>query len=208
MRMKRLAPVFALLLCSGCALITSKVDVPYQATSNPQPIMSAYGGAADVTTTDARATYRDRISTKKNGYGIEMAAITASNDIPATVTDAFKHELNERGFRIGPNGATVHVDLVRFYNDFKTGFFSGDSVATVAFNVKVTAPDGSTAFTKYYEGTGTEPNIEVMGSDNARSALIKAFSSSVNSAVSDPDFIHAVMTAAQPARVAAATPGS
>jgi uncharacterized lipoprotein len=138
---------------------------------------------------------------------MEMAAITASNDIPSTVTEAFKQELNERGFRIGANGALVHVDLVRFYNDFKTGFFSGDAVANVAFTVKVSAPNGATTFAKYYEGTGTEPNIQIAGSDNARTALIKAFSSSVNSAVSDPEFIRAVM-AAQPSRVATIVPAS
>jgi uncharacterized lipoprotein YajG len=207
--MTRLVLLLGLLLCSGCALITSGVDIPYQAVSAAGPDPAAYGAVADVTTVDSRATYRDRISTKKNGYGIEMAAITASNDIPSTVTNAFKYELNERGFRIGTTGATVHVDLVRFYNDFKNGFFSGDAVANVAFTVKVSAPNGSSTFSKYYEGTGTEPNIQVAGADNARAALVKAFANSVNSAVSDPDFIRAVLAAgAQPPRVASATPGS
>lgn len=205
--MKRLAVLTVLLLCSGCALTVSRVDIPYQSLSRAIPVEAAYGSVADVTTSDTRATYRDRVSSKKNGYGMELAAIVPSNDLPTTITDAFKRELNDRGVRIGANGALVHIDLVRFYNDFKTGFFSGDAVANVAFTVKVSAPGGATTFTKYYEGSGTEPNIQVMAGDNARAALVKAFSSSVNSAVSDPDLIRAVM-AAQPSRVAAIAPAS
>jgi uncharacterized lipoprotein YajG len=182
--------------CSGCALTTAQIDVPYLP---PSAVAASVPGASDVSVavaaTDGRTTYRDRVSTKKNGYGMEMAAIVASNDLPTSVSDAFKRELAARGFRIGPLGATVQVELVRFYNDFKMGFFAGDAVANVGFNVKVLTSGHALAFSKYYEGTGTEPNIQLSGGDNARAALIKAFTASMNSAVNDPDFIRAVMVA-------------
>lgn len=193
--MKRLALVAILLACSGCALTTAAIDIPYQSTVAATPVPGASATTLDVNTADTRGSYRDRVSTKKNGYGMEMAAIVSSSDLPTKVTEAFRQELSARGFRIGPDGATVHVDLVRFYNDFKNGIFSGDAVANVAFNVKVSAPNGTTAFSKYYEGSGTEPNIQIAGGDNARAALIKAFSGSVNSVMSDPDFIRAVVAA-------------
>jgi uncharacterized lipoprotein len=184
------------LLCGGCALTTAEVDVPYQsAIALPVPVPGAAHVTVAVAATDGRTTYRDRVGSKKNGYGMEMAAIVATNDLPASVSGAFKQELAARGFRIGDGGAAVKVELVRFYNDFKTGFFSGDAVSTVAFNVKVVSANGAILFSKYYEGSGTEPNIQIAGGDNARAALTKAFSASVNSAVSDPDFIQAVLTA-------------
>jgi uncharacterized lipoprotein len=187
------------LLCSGCALTTAQIDVPYRSASAATAgVPGATNTIVDSVTTDGRTTYRDRVSTKKNGYGMEMAAIVPSNDLPTSVSDAFRQELSARGFRISTGGATVQVELVRFYNDFKTGFFSGDAVANVAFNVKISTPGAGMAFSKYYEGTGTEPNIQMAGGDNARAALIKAFTASVNSAVSDPAFIQAVLAAGRP----------
>ena len=184
-------------LCSGCALTTSHIDVPYQPIAASRPIPDASASAVAVSAVDDRTTYRDRVGTKKNGYGMEMAAIVPDNDIPDTVRDAFRQELGARGFRIGDGPGTVQVEVVRFYNDFKPGFFSGDAVATVAFNVKVSSPAHPGAFSKYYEGTGTEPNIQIMGADNTRAALVKAFQSAVGSAVNDPDLIQAVLHAGQ-----------
>jgi len=195
--MKRfLAASTLFLLCSGCALTTAQIDVPYQPVVGA--IVSTPNAASvsvAVTTTDGRTTYRDRVGSKKNGYGMEMAAIVASNDLPTSISDAFRQELTARGFKMGPQGAIVQVELVRFYNDFKNGFFSGDAVANVAFNVKVVSPAAGIAFTKFYEGNGTEPNIQMAGGDNARAALIKAFAASVNNVVNDPDFIRALLQA-------------
>jgi uncharacterized lipoprotein YajG len=195
--MKRfLAALTLILLCSGCALTTAQIDVPYQpAAGATVGISNAAALSVAVTTTDGRTTYRDRVSSKKNGYGMEMAAIVASNDLPTSISEAFRQELSARGFKMGPQGAIVQVELARFYNDFKTGFFSGDAVANVSFNVKVLSPAGGIAFAKLYEGNGTEPNIQMAGGDNARAALIKAFSASVNSVVNDPDFIRALLEA-------------
>jgi uncharacterized lipoprotein YajG len=210
--MKRFLVASALiLLCSGCALTTAQIDVPYQTTAGATAgIPNAATVSVAVTTTDGRTTYRDRVSSKKNGYGMEMAAIVASNDLPASITDAFRQELSARGFRMGPQGATVQVELVRFYNDFKVGFFSGDAVANVAFNVKVLSPADGIAFTKFYEGNGTEPNVQLAGGDNARAALVKAFAASVNNVVNDPDFIRALLQAGgqAPKPMAMLHPGS
>ena len=187
-----IAVLSAGLLCSGCALTTAQIDVPYQPASQASAIPGANADTVSVATTDARTTYRDRVSTKKNGYGMEMAAIVPTTDLPSSLSDAFKQELTARGFRVGAGGSVVDIQLVRFYSDFKTGFFSGDALATVAYNIKVTAPNGTNAFSKYYEGTGTQPNVQIMGADNARAALIKAYTASVASAVNDPDFLAAL----------------
>lgn len=192
---KILVAAAVVLLCSGCALTTAQIDVPYQPAAPAAQIPGASNASVQVTATDGRTTYRDRVSSKKNGYGMEMAAIVATKDVTVSVADAFRQELTARGFKIDAGGGTVQVELVRFYNDFKTGFFSGDAVANVAFNVKVVSPNSSISFSKYYEGTGTVPNIQIAGGDNARDALVKAFTTSVNSAVSDPDFINAVLAA-------------
>jgi uncharacterized lipoprotein YajG len=181
--------------CSGCALTKADIEVPYVPGAPAAPVAGASGAPVDVRTTDGRTTNRDRVGVKKNGYGMEMASIVATNDLPATVTGAFKTELAARGFGFGTGGADVQVALVRFYNDFKTGFFSGDAAATVAFNVKVVGRDGGTIFGKYYEGNGTEPTLNYASGDNASAALTKALTAAVASAINDPDFIAAVIKA-------------
>jgi len=183
----------AAFLCSGCALTTATIDVPYQSITQPQAVSGASNVTVAVNTTDARTTYRDRVGTKKNGYGMEMAAIVASNDIPSSVTAAFQQELQARGFKIGNGGPTLQIELVQFYNDFKVGLFAGDAVSNVAFNTKIIAPNGAILFSKYYQGTGENPGVEIAGGSEAQVALIKAFQAAVASAVNDPDFINALV---------------
>lgn len=190
-----MAALAMMLLSGGCALTTAQIDIPYQPAAAAAAVPGASGARVDVAASDGRSTYRDRVSSKKNGYGMEMAAIISTRDVPTSVGDAFRQELAARGFTLGTGGGKVQVELVRFYNDFKTGFFAGDSVASVAFNIKVTGPSGGIGFSRYYEATGIVPNIQVMGGDNAREALIKAFTAGVASVINDPDFIIAVLAA-------------
>jgi uncharacterized lipoprotein len=191
--------VIILVCCwiSGCALTTQTIDVPYQPVAGEavQPVPGAENAVVAVHVVDSRTTYRDRVSSKKNGYGMEMAAIIASNEIPLTLQQALDQELQSRGFKIGENGPILTLELVKFYNDFKNGFFSGDANAEVAFNAKLTRPDNSLLFTKYYDASGTEPNIQLTTGSNARAALIQAFRNAVHSAVTDPDLINAILTA-------------
>jgi uncharacterized lipoprotein YajG len=148
--MKRFVILAAMLLCNGCALITSTIDIPYQPVSTAASIPGASVETVSVTATDMRTTYRDRVGTKKNSYGMEMAAIVPAVDPTVSLTNAFEQELKARGFRIGPGGVSVKIELVRFYNDHKVGFFTADAVANVAFNIKISGPDGRSAFSKFY----------------------------------------------------------
>lgn len=188
------------LALSGCALTTETIDVPYQPDNATRAsVDGASSTTVAVTAVDNRATYRDRVSSKKNGYGMEMAAIIASNDIPVAVGDAVKSELQARGYKIGSGGLEVKIELVKFYNDFKNGMFSGDANAEVSMNVKVVRPDQSIVFSKFYTATGTEPNIQLATGSNARAALIIAFRNVVTSVVADPDLHKALTGAHMPA---------
>lgn len=194
------------LLTSACALTTDTIDVPYQSTGNVTHIDGASAETVSVSGTDARTAYRDRVSTKKNGYGMEMAAIVTSNDIPQTVTNAIQQELAAEGYKIGPNHAKLQVEVIKFYNDFKMGFFSGDAYAQVALNVKVLTAGNDLIYAKYYEANGTEPNVMLANGSNARAALIIAFRNAVHSVVSDPDLRKALAKAQQPVTAEPAHP--
>lgn len=197
--MKRILFCIAIgFLNAACALTTDSIDVPYQPTQVFAPVAGAQNASVIVTGNDARTTYRDRVSTKKNGYGMEMAPILSTNDVAQTTALAIQQELASIGFKIGPGGAQVAVDVVKFYNDFKSGFFAGDAAAEVDLNVKVLAPDREMVFSKYYSGVYVLQNIQLAGGDNAREALIPALGKAVDSVVSDPELQRAVLKAQKP----------
>lgn len=186
---------------SGCALTTEPVDIPYMPGAARAPAPGAAAATVAVSASDARTSYRDRVSSKKNGFGMEMAPIVATNDIAQTVRAAVAQELQAEGFVIGPGGLEVAIDVVKFYNDFKTGIFAGDAVADVTLNLKVLRPDRSVAFAKLYAGEGKEENIQLASGENARLALIRALHSAVQNLVGDAE-LTAALTGDKASRIA------
>lgn len=190
--MRKLLVVFAVLLLSGCALTVDKIDVPYQGKPNITVVDGAGSVFLNVVNEDKRTVFKDRVGTKKNGYGMEMAAIVPSNDVAKTFSDAISHELESVGFKLGPNGKIVKVELVRFYNDFKMGFFAGDAVADGLITVQVLTSKGDILYTRTYEGGAMEPNIQLATGSNAQAALVKAMADIVAKVVQDKD-LHAAL---------------
>jgi uncharacterized lipoprotein YajG len=195
--MKRLICVLAALLCSGCAWTTESIDVPYERArvDASTPVAGANSVQVSVQGTDSREANRDRVSSKKNGFGMEGAPITATNDVAATVGRALSDELAERGFRIGPGKVAVTVAIRRFYSDFKIGFWAGDAIADFDAEVIVKDNLGRVLLTKSYAAQGAEPNIQLAIGANARAALMRAMSAGVSRIVNDPDFIAALFAA-------------
>lgn len=182
---------------SACALAEDKVPVDYVPAAGQDA--GALAGAADVaivlTATDQRTQYADRISTKKNGYGMEMARILATNDVVDLVRGALERELKALGFRTDAGGLPVGVELQNFYNNFKVGFFSGDAVAEVAFVLKVRDPGGALLFSQLYSATGTEANIQLASGENAKAALQKALTAAIRAAIDDQALRQALLSA-------------
>ena len=190
-----LLPVLAIMAgaVSGCALTVDNIDVPYQPLAARPPTPGASSVTIAVKATDDRTTYRDRVSTKKNGYGMEMAPIVATNDVVQTLRAAVAQELASEGFVVNEGGHVLNLSVVKFYNDFKVGFFSGDAMAEVAFNAKLLRPDKSVVFTKFVSGQGQEPNIQLASGDNARAALVRAMGRAVANLLADREFRTALL---------------
>ncbi|MCK8787630.1 YajG family lipoprotein [Roseomonas sp. NAR14] len=185
----------ALLLTAGCALTVDTIDVRYEPP--PQPAAAVPGAEAvmvAVTARDARTAYRDRVSSKKNGYGMEMAQIVARGDVIAEVQRAVLAEMAARGFRAGgAPDALIEVDVLRFYSDFKVGFWTATADAEVLLNVRVRGAEQP--FSATYSGTNSVGGIVVFSGENAAPALNAALRDAVQKMVIDPLFIAAVMAA-------------
>jgi hypothetical protein len=102
-------------------------------------------------------------------------------------------ELAAEGYVVNDGGHELSLSVVKFYNDFKVGFFSGDAIAEVAFNAKLLRPDKSVAFTKYVSGQGQVANIQLASGDNAREALVGAMGSAVGNLLADGEFRTALL---------------
>lgn len=177
----------------GCTLTTDRIDISYKPRANISVVEGAEKVNVKVIHEDKRTVYKDRVSVKKNGYGMEMAAIIPTTDVAKTFADAIASEIESLGFKIGEGGKIVKVQLVRFYNDFKMGFFAGDAVADGLINISVSNSSGDLLFSRSYEGGAIEKNIQLAIGENARLALTKAMTDIVTKVPQDKDLQSALL---------------
>lgn len=179
-------------LGSGCALTKDYVNLEY----TPQQNVAKVEGADKVTVTvklnDARST-KDKVSCKKNGYGMEMASIISKDDVAMLVSDAIADELRNRGFKVQEGNVTVEIELTKFYSDFKIGFWSGSAAAEVACNIQVRQPDGNIHYAKATVGMHRKTGVLVMSGENAKIALEEALKDAVAKMMQDEAFIKALL---------------
>ncbi|WP_298645378.1 YajG family lipoprotein [uncultured Tistrella sp.] len=195
--MKKLITVaLGLLMLSACAFTEDSIPVHYTAPANLELVQGASDVTLEVVGQDGRVANRDRISSKKNGYGMETARILAANDVVAEVANAVRTELQSLGFTIGEGGIHVVIETQTFYNDFKTGFWSGDAVAEVAFMLTATKPDGTLVYSRAYRAVGMNKDIMMASAENAAPALEEALREAVRQVVQDKA-LHAALLAAR-----------
>ena len=195
--MKKLCvSILCLALLSGCAVTTEQIALSYQPQENVTVLPKAETIAVSVVVKDERQDM-SRVSRKKNGFGMEMASITALEDVAITFRKAIEAELSQRGFKVDSQSrVSVEAELTRFYNDFKLGFFAGDAVADLNLLVKVHAKDGTQLYSRSLMAQGIEKNIQLMTGDNARLALNDALKKGMSELFSDRQFVSALLSAA------------
>lgn len=190
------ASCIALASLSGCALTTEQIQLNYTQQAGVAKIAGADAVSVNVQVTDQRLD-KSKVSSKKNGYGMEMAPITAAEDVAVTIRKAIEKELQARGFQMGSEAAlvTIAADVTRFYNDHKTGFFSGDAVADLNMLVAVKSKSGEQLFTKQIVAQGKEANTQLASGNNARIALERALENGMKTLFEDKAFLAALLAA-------------
>lgn len=189
---------FAMVLAlSGCALTTDRIELQHNATPGIEKIQGAEGVSVRVQVADLRPD-KSKVSSKKNGFGMEMAPILAVEDVAVTVRRAIETELRARGFQLGSDTALVQIaaDLIRFYNDHKVGFFAGDAVADLNMTVTVKSSNGEQRYSRQVVAQGIEPNTQLMSGENARLALNRALENGMRTLFEDRAFLVALVKAA------------
>jgi uncharacterized lipoprotein len=182
---------------SGCALTTDRIDIGYGQKQGIVQMPGANKVSVAVQVADLRQD-KGKVSSKKNGYGMEMAPIVATEDVAVTIRRAIEQELRARGFQLAAGTAVVQiaVDLTRFYNDYKTGFFAGDAVADLNMSVTVKSSKGELLYTRQVIVQGVEQNVQLATGDNARLALNRALENGMRTLFEDQAFLAALVPSA------------
>ena len=181
---------------SGCALTTEQIELNYTPQAGVAKVAGAENVSVNVQVADQRLD-KSKVSSKKNGFGMEMAPITAAEDVAVTVRKAIEKELQARGFQLGSDAALVKVaaDVTRFYNDHKMGFFAGDAVADLNLSVTVKSQKGALLYSKQIIAQGMEKNTQLATGNNARLALDRALENGMKMLFEDPAFVSALLAA-------------
>lgn len=184
----------AMTCLAGCAFTTEQIELHYNQPSEVSKIAGASHVSVNVQVTDQRQD-KSRVSSKKNGYGMELAAITAAEDVAITTRKAIEQELQARGFQLGLDTAHVKImtELTRFYNDHKPGFFSGDAVADLIMGVTVKGQNGTPLYSRQIVAQGIEPNTQLATGNNAKIALNRALENGLRILFKDKEFLSALV---------------
>jgi uncharacterized lipoprotein len=186
----------ASVLLSGCALTQDSISLAYVPQTNAVPVAGASAVSVKVDITDSRSI-KDRVGAKKNGFGMDMAAIISNDDVAETVKRAVHAELTDRGFKLADGDVLLLIDLNKFYNDFKVGFWAGDAVAEVTMQAEIKKSDGSIVYSKLITGEGKNTNIQLASGTNAKIALDAALADAIAKLFGDPQFIDSLLKASK-----------
>jgi uncharacterized lipoprotein YajG len=191
-----LSSIASVIALQGCALTIDRVNLNYKKMDNVAKINEANDVSVSVVVNDSRAN-KTKVSSKKNGFGMEMAPIVANEDIAVTIKKAFEAEITSRGFTVANKEALVNIiaDVSRFYNDHKIGFFSGDAVADLHMAVAVKNKVGANLYSKQINCQGVEKNTQLNSGNNAKLALENALQNGMKILFEDKEFISALIKA-------------
>lgn len=181
-----------LMFLSGCALTKEHITLDYIPQSNVESIRGSEKVNIKLNVTDIRVM-RDKVSFKKNSYGMEMGAIISDNDVIELVSKSIKTELQNRGFMVDGGDVKVNIEIIKFYNDFKSGFFAGDASAEIIMGVQVKQKNDNIPYNKMITGAYVEQDIQLATGNNAKKALDGALKDAIPKLMNDQKFIIALM---------------
>lgn len=181
------------LILTGCALTQSNVAIDYNPPCKSEFLEQAAEVQVLVHVADNR-NEKEIVGHKKNGYGMKMAPIVATNNVEELVLEAIKSELANQGFvLVEGQGFLVDVEVKKFYNKFKPGFFYADSVAEVILYTKILSPEGEELFSEEILGREVEWPVFFMGGTNAKIALERALVTAISKVVTNENLLTALL---------------
>jgi hypothetical protein len=140
--------------CCGCAFTDETVDAPWlrEVATHSQRgqgreilIITPFG--------DSRPD-RERCGMKKNTYNSDLGRVLCSRPPRYFLSDLLESDLRASGFSVvfrrTPGAAVVHGDLMQFFLEPKSNFFTTAIEADIGLLLVVETPDGFVARRRFY----------------------------------------------------------
>lgn len=193
--MKKLLLTCVLLSClTSCSYVPETISVKYQPTKEVLPIATAEKVRLGVQVFDNRR-HSTKVGFKKGDGYVEMAAIRLDGSLPDVISKGLETELKNRGFKIDSEEnrqAMIEVEIQKFFNDFKKGFFTDRGVAEIIFSVHVKKGNGDIVYSKTIMGLGERDGLWMHSGSNCRAALEEALTDAMHKLLDDQAFIQAL----------------
>ena len=187
--------VLAGAMLAGCVMTEDVVSLQYTSTQSGASVRGAQQVGATVVTVDARPTDATKISDKIDGYGNKQGPVRTDTDISALVRSAAENELSSRGFRMAGNDATVRIEILRFFNEFRRGFPMAIAEGQVGFNVQVLDRGASALYQRRINVVNRAGNVAFVTAGVAKSNLEDSLGKAMNELMADERFIDAIIAA-------------
>ncbi len=175
---------------SGCIYLSEKINVAYQPIVRSEYI-AALPLNVEIQVVDNRRE-GNQVSCKKGEHGIELASINLKGSLADEVKAAMRLELQSLGCSVGYGNAIVEIDIQKFYNEFKPGYFKGRGVAELIIGVNLKKKDNEIVFSKTIIGIGENSNVWFQSGKNAKTALEGALCDAIHKLVNDQAFLQAL----------------
>ncbi|WP_426013222.1 YajG family lipoprotein [Caulobacter sp. DWR2-3-1b2] len=188
--MRILAIIALAATVTACATTEEVIPVGYVPAAVPA-VAGADSILVTVTAVDGRSTNRARISTKINGYGMEMAPIRSKEEVADIVRDALSAEFKQHGYRLASGGPKVEAKVTTFYNQFGVGMFAGKANSEVNVTVSVTSPSGAQVYTRDLAGKASK-SVQMASGKNAVASLTEALADDFKTLFADEAFTKAL----------------
>ncbi len=205
-RAKALSSALALLMVvlSGCALTTARVNLAYRADSERKgPLSTIKPMTVALHVDDKRAPgERDRVGDKKNAFGAVMARVTANKDVTSVLYDALKSEFENNGHKVVATGnadsdVVISANLTKCWVDTRIHAFDLEMIGTAGAEMTVRNRDGTVVYgTKPVIGTFQESRA-VATAGAYEHALNGALAELVRNVARDPSVLEALRRAQQ-----------
>lgn len=193
--------LFSVIVLSGCALTTAKLDLGYLPTSeSPLATIKPMNFALEIK--DQRnPDERDRVGDKKNSYGMVTAKVLSNKDVTTVLYEALENELKNNGHKVidtkETSDAVINLDLKRYWSECRIHFWDVEMIGTVNSHITILNPrNESILFSKPMNSTFRESRQIASGGafkrvlDNALAEFIRSFSR-------DPSLLKALQLAQQ-----------
>lgn len=182
-------------MLAGCAVTVEVIRLDYLPAMDAKKIAEQKSVRVTVRVHDRREL-TDRVGVSSNYKGTETAPILLEESLTDTVSAAVITELVNRGFEIGPGGATVELEILKFYCTFSKGRMVRTASSEAVLRATVRAPDLTVMLRKEVVSTASRKNVQRASGKAARIVLQEVLGMSVQRLVDDSDFTAAIIRAA------------